>query len=223
MLEDDENIHNIPLIKQDPWSLDCGLCCMAMVADMSGLDILELLKQENHVYPDIWMFTPQLGCILSDYWIPNKRHTGNPLLFPKSMRWKNKDEVLKYLDNFSKLNLSSRNEFYPQVFERTDKYLWEKNWEIIVDVCKIQTIKDILDAWWLCIASVITWFLSLTDRAAINFHFVVFVWCTDEHIIVHDPIFDEPQKRTYEETMLAILSTAYGSPDNASFLAVFQK
>ena len=210
---------DIPLIRQDKNSSDCGLACVAMLLQHYGLDAnIAQLQQKIEVYKNIGTFAPQLGKYLIDSGFEVDLITQNPHLFTINDRDKTQDDLKVY---FKELILKNTKESRINSLKHFDDYL-TLNGKSTVQVPSVDDIKNEIKQGRPLISLLTTNFLQ-HDKAGFNFHFNLITGIDDIFIYVHDPLSDKrggKKKYKINDYMYALYASAFGDIDNASLLKV---
>ena len=94
---------DIPVIRQEKDSLDCGLACLSMLLGYYNIKKTVLdLKRDIKVYDGVGTYVPQLGRYLLDNGFEVEIVTINPHLFTKKLSVKSHKELIAYFDNFDR-------------------------------------------------------------------------------------------------------------------------
>ena len=205
---------DIPLIRQDEDSLDCGPACLAMMLSHQGMNIeYETVKDDLERY-DIGTYVPQLGIYALDKGYDAKIISLNPHLFNK----KSYDDILSH---FKTLKAEEDKKEYVHQLDLFIDFV-RRGGVIDVKLPGIDDIKEELQDGRPVGALVTTNFIQ-HQKPIFNFHFNVITGIDEERIYVNDPLWDERGGRkeyTHREFLYALHATAYGDYDNASLLII---
>jgi len=206
---------NIPLIRQDRDSVDCGLACTAMVLEYYGIKTeIENLKRETKVYK-FGTFAPQLGLILLKKGLKVSITTLNPGLFTL------KDEKLSQAEIVDKLEESILKK--KGTNKLALKYFIEfcrNNGKINVRIPETSEIKENILKKQPVIALLTSNFLQ-GDNADLNYHFNVITGFDADSFYINDPLWNKfgGEKRFAQKDYLyAIHASVAGDLDNGSLM-----
>jgi len=213
---------NVPIIRQEENSVDCGLACLSMLMKYYNINksIIEM-KKEIKIYKDIGTYAPQLGKYLIKNGFEIEIITMNPYLFTKQFGKKSQEDLIKYFEELhektKKENLKEPLRFFKEFIQAGGKL-----------TLKVPTIDDIKEELSngrpLC--ALITSNFLLFDKASFNFHFNIITGIDEKYIYVNDPMWDYrggKQKYEVSDFIYAIYASAYGDLDNASVMKIKKK
>lgn len=213
---------DIPIIRQQKNSSDCGLACLSMIMDYYNInnDITKLRKSIK-VYKWIGTYAPQLGKYLLENDFEVEIITMNPYLFTKNIKIKSHKGLIKY---FEDLYNKTKNTRFKKPLKFFKEFI-ELGGKLTLKVPTIDDIKEEISSNRpLC--TLITSNFLLWDKAGFNFHFNVITGIDKDHIYVNDPLEDYrgwKQKYKINDFMYAIYASAHWDIDNASIMKIKKK
>lgn len=210
---------NVPIIRQDKGSDDCGIACLAMLIRYYGFnkDVKEI-KRTIKVYEGVGTYAPQLGIYLIKNNFKVEIITMNPFLFVKRMENKSQEFLLKHLEkvykNAKKIKFKRPVRFFIEFIKLGGK--------LTVRVPTVKDIQEEIENKRPLIALITSNFLR-GDKPKFNFHFNVITGIDEKYIYVNDPLWDErggKHKYKTNDFIYALYASAYGDSDNASLLKI---
>ncbi len=210
---------NIPVIRQDKNSVDCGLACLSMLLNYYHINKnIKEIKKEIRVYKGLGSYAPQLGIYLINNNFEVEIVTMNPFLFVKKLENKPQNFLLRYLEklykNTKRDKLKTPLSFFIEFMKLGGKL-----------TVRVPTIKDIKEEIKnkrpLC--ALITSNFLLADKPDFNFHFNLITGVDEQYIYVNDSLWDYrggKHKYKIDDFMYALHASAYGDPDNASIIKI---
>ncbi|MDO8467406.1 MAG: C39 family peptidase [Nanoarchaeota archaeon] len=210
---------NVPLIRQDKNSFDCGLACLSMILKYYGEDInISELKKVIKIYTGVGSYVPQLGEYLLKKGFEVEIVTMNPFIFTEKSKEKNQEELISYFqelyDKTDKDKFKVPAKFFKEFIERGGK--------VKIKIPEVSDIREEITAG-RPVGSLLTSNFLLGKSPKFNFHFNIITGIDKEFIYVNDPMEDYrggKHKYKIEEFMYAIYASAYGDIDNAALLKV---
>ncbi|HIH25415.1 hypothetical protein J4476_06320 [Candidatus Woesearchaeota archaeon] len=212
----------LPLVRQDENSVDCGLACVSMLLKKYDIEkAVNDLKKEIQVFDNMGTYAPQIGTYLIKNGFDIEIVTINPYLFTYKFKEKSQQELLFYLkeclEKTTKENFKDPLKFFIEFIESGG----------IISV-RVPTVNDIKEeiSQGRVVGALVTSNFLLYDKPMFNFHFNMITGIDDEFIYVNDPMWDYrggSQKYLISDFLYAIYASAYGDLDNASIMKIKKK
>lgn len=213
---------NVPIIRQEKNSIDCGLACLAMLMKYYDIDkSIDEMKKDIKVYEGMGTYAPQLGKYLIKNGFDIEIITMNPYLFTKKFNNHSPEDLIKYFENLyektKKDNFKEPLRFFNEFIKAGGKL-----------TLKVPTIEDIREEISndRPLGALITSNFLLFDKANFNFHFNIITGIDEKYIYVNDPMWDYrggKQKYEIDDFIYAVYASAYGDLDNASIMKIKKK
>ena len=208
---------NVPVVRQEENSIDCGLACLSMLMKYYDIDknIIEI-KNDIKVYEGIGTYAPQLGKYLIENGFEIEIITMNPHLFTKQSGNKSQEDLIKY---FEELHEKNKKDSFKEPLKFFKEFV-EAGGKLTLKVPTVEDIKEELSNN-RPLGALITSNFLLFDKASFNFHFNIITGIDEKYVYVNDPMWDHrggEQKYEINDFMYAIYASAYGDLDNASIM-----
>ncbi|OGC81615.1 MAG: hypothetical protein A2V81_05065 [Candidatus Abawacabacteria bacterium RBG_16_42_10] len=214
----------IPTIKQHDMSNDCGVACVAMIADYYKLDIAYTeIRKKLGVYA--WgTTTPQLGRFFLTQGFDVEIMGLHPALFQLDSSFSDQDELIDYL---KKMRTVLKDGYDAISLDHFISFVKEGG-KISVKIPTIQDIEAELEKNRPVLVPLSHWFLHKTNEPPrFSIHFNVVTGMHGAKFITNDPDFGDEfgGKHSLDKNILmyAIYISAKGGIDDACILKVRRK
>ena len=201
-------ILDVPLIRQEKDTVDCGIVGMAMLLKYYGIDVsYEDIKKEIKIH-EIGTYAPQLGIYLIKKGFDVEIITLHPGLFTKKGILLTKDQIL---NRFKELYGTAKLDKNKITLEYFIEFL-EKGGKIKI---KIPTKEDIIEEinQKRPVCALLTSNFLKGDKPVFNFHFNLVTGIDDKFVYVNDSLWDErggKHKYLIDDFFYGIYAGAYG-------------
>lgn len=219
---------NVPLIRQEPHSVECGLAALEML--YSYYDMPQGMDTLRRELPTVQVGTygPQLGSNLIEHGLKTEIITHNPRLVEKIDRDLSQDELLtkfkqkipRFTDESDKLALGYFIDFM------------DKGGTVTVKVPTIRILQEQLENGYPIIASLTNapiYKRNIADLEGLpfnyTFHAVVVTGLGNGLVYINDPYAEDDggiKSYTEEEFLYAVYTCALGDLDNADFMVAYK-
>ena len=210
---------NVPLVRQEKNSEDCGIVCLSMVLKFYNIQkSLTELRQEVKVYPWVWIFMPQLWCYLLKNWFDVEIITLNPHMFTCYHQRQSQKQIKEHIWMLLK---QTKDSHAKTSFEYFLEFIntW---WKLTADIPSKEDIQEEISQNRPVIALMTSRFLT-SSTPWFNAHFNVITWIDDKYMYINDPMpktFGWKKKYPTETYMYAIHASAHTDIDSASIMKI---
>lgn len=212
---------SVPLIKQPENSNDCGVACVAMIADYYGLSLsYSEIKNELGVYQ--WgTTTPQLGRFFLNHGFEVEIIGLHPALFQSESKFHDHSALI---DHLKKMRMVLKDGYDAITIEHFIEFVKEGG-KVIPHVPSHEDIASELAADRPVLVPLSHWFLHKTSMLPrFSIHFNVVAGMDEENFIVHDPDWgnDFGGIHTINKDLLmyAVYVSAKGGVDDACIMKI---
>jgi uncharacterized protein YvpB len=215
----------VPILRQEPGSVDCGIVCMQMVYGYFGESVSFSQLKVDLPTTKIGTYTPQLGSHFQEHGFNTELVTLNPKLFHLNDSEKPLGEMRSHFEN---LKTNAENENDQLILGFFTEYLG-KGGVITPAIPTEGHIRQALSEGNLVMAVLNTTPLyeGLTSTSWQNaFHIVVITGIDEEFVYLNDPNFTESGGQTkHPQTnfFFSLYASSLTDPDNGSLLIVKKK
>jgi len=219
---DSMKLLDVPLVRQDVDSLDCGIACVSMLLKYYGIEKdIPALKKDIQVFDGVGTYVPQLGKFLIDNGFHVEIITLNPHLFVRTDANRSSQELGKYFEEI-------RDKTTKENFKAPLRYFKEFVESGGVLALRVPTVEDIRaelnDG--RPLGALITSNFLLSETSGFNFHFNIVTGIDEQNVYVNDSMWDSrggAQSYPIHDFMYALYASAYGDLDNAALMKVRRK